>query len=76
MDAMIVLVRNTTWKCGRIEKAIVSYLNERLGGRRRGVVKVKDILRHFKLQGKRRSEYIDAMKRLEKRRIIKIVYPT
>jgi hypothetical protein len=30
------------------------------------------MLQHFKLKGKQKSEFFDAIKRLEKRRIIKI----
>ena len=68
----MVLLRNTTWKCGKIEKSIVSYLNEKLRGRSRKRVKVKDLIRHFRLQGGKRNEFMDAMRRLERRRIIKI----
>jgi len=70
--AIAVLLRNTTWKCGRVERLVVNYMREQT--RRFGRIRtpVKDMLQHFKLKGKQKSEFFDAMKRLEKRRIIKI----
>jgi len=50
------------------------YLNERLRGRNRGV-RIRELLRHFKLRGRKRSEFLDAIRRLERRRIIKIEPP-
>ena len=70
--AIAVLIRNTTWKCGRIERLVVKYLQDRL--LKYGIPKtsIKDMLQHFKFQGKQKSEFFDALKRLEKRRIIRI----
>jgi len=70
--AIAVLLRNTTWKCGRVERLVVTYMREqfRIFGRVR--TPVNDMLQHFKLRGKQKSEFFDAIKRLEKRRIIKI----
>jgi len=72
IKAMAVLVRNTTWKCGRVERLVIEYLRTRL--RIHGVPKtsIREMLQHFKLQGKAKSEFFDALKRLEKRRIIRI----
>lgn len=33
---------------------------------------VKEMLLHFKLNGKKKNEFLDAIRRLEKRRIIEI----
>jgi len=70
--AIAVLLRNTTWKCGRVERLVVNYLREKF--RRRGLAQtpIKEMLQHFRLRGKQKSEFLDAIKRLEKRRIIKI----
>jgi hypothetical protein len=40
----------------------------------RGLIRapVKDMLQHFRFSGKQKSEFLDALKRLEKRHIIKI----
>ena len=70
--AVAVLLRNTTWKCGRIERLVVNYLQNHLRREGQGWSQLKDMVQHFKLQGKQKSEFFDALKRLEKRRIIRI----
>jgi len=70
--AVAVLLRNTTWKCGRIERLVVGYLQNHLRRDGRRWSRIKDMIQFFKLQGKQKSEFFDALKRLEKRRIIKI----
>ena len=70
--AVAVLLRNTTWKCGRIERLVVRYLQSHLQRDGRRWSQIKDMVQHFKLQGKQKSEFFDALKRLEKRRIIRI----
>jgi len=72
MQAIAVLMRNTTWKCGRVERLVVHYLTDQI--RRFGRVKtpITEMLQYFKLKGKQKSEFFDAIKRLEKRRIIRI----
>jgi len=70
--AVVVLLRNTTWKCGRIERLVVRYLQNHLRKDGRQWSQIKEMVQHFKLQGKQRSEFFDALKRLEKRRIIRI----
>jgi hypothetical protein len=72
LKAVAVLLRNTTWKCGRIERLVIEYLNLHL--RRYGTPwsSIKDMIQHFKLKGKQKSEFFDALRRLEKRRIISI----
>jgi len=70
--AIAVLLRNTTWKCGRVERLVVDHLREKF--RKYGLAQtpIKEMLQHFRLRGKQKSEFLDAIKRLEKRRIIKI----
>jgi hypothetical protein len=72
LKAFAILVRNTTWKCGRVERQVVNFLLTQF--RKFGHVKmpIKEILRHFKLSGKEKSEFLDALRRLEKRHIVKI----
>lgn len=72
LSALAVLLRNTTWKCGRVERLVVIYLRDQIRRFGRARTPVRDMLQHFKLKGKQKSEFFDAMKRLEKRRIIKI----
>ena len=70
--AMAVLLRNTTWKCGRIERLVVEYLQSHLRNNGTPWSRIKDMVQAFKLQGKQKSEFFDALRRLEKRRIISI----
>ena len=72
IKAVAVLFRNTTWKCGRIERLIVTYLRKQLHTFGRVRVPIREMLQHFKLDGKRKSDFFDAIKRLVKRNIIKV----
>ena len=70
--SIATLLRNTTWKCGKIERRVVKYLqrrNQRCGSAQ---TPVKDMMQHFELDGKQKSEFLEAIRRLEKRNIIKI----
>ena len=70
--AIAILFRNTTWKCGRIERLVVKYLQHRLQRFGSAQTPVKDMMQHFELSGKQQSEFLEAIRRLEKRNIIKI----
>ncbi|MEM1556082.1 MAG: hypothetical protein QXY57_01670 [Candidatus Bathyarchaeia archaeon] len=71
-NAIVVLLRNTTWKCGKIERLIVEYLQNRL--RKYGVAhsSIGEMAQYFNFNGKQKSELFDALKRLEKRYIVEI----
>jgi ribosomal 50S subunit-associated protein YjgA (DUF615 family) len=71
--AIAILLRNTTWKCGRVERLVVDYLQRQVRRCGRAQTSIKDMLEHFKLKGKRQNEFFEALERLERRRIIKIV---
>jgi len=71
--AIAILLRNTTWKCGRMERLVVNYLRRQIQRCGRAQTPVKDMLQYFKLTGKQKSEFFEAIKRLEKRQIIKTV---
>jgi hypothetical protein len=72
VSSIAVLLRNTTWKCGKVERMIVDYLRKRAQMFGNFHTPVKEMLAHFRVKGKRRNEFLDAIRRLEKRRIIKI----
>jgi hypothetical protein len=72
IKAIAVLVRNTTWKCGRVERLIINYLQTKIRKFGHTKVSVKEMLQHFKLDGKQKNEFLDAVRRLEKRRIIRV----
>jgi DNA topoisomerase IB len=71
--AIVVLIHNTTWRCGKLERLIMKHLYGRrttLGTRE---MPVSDILQSLELAGKKKNELLDAVKRLERRNIIKIL---
>ncbi|MBS7624999.1 hypothetical protein KEJ29_05425 [Candidatus Bathyarchaeota archaeon] len=72
LKAVVVLLRNTTWKCGRVERLIVEYLQSHLIKFGTPRSSIKEITQYFAVNGKSRSELFDALKRLERRRIIEI----
>lgn len=72
MRAIAVLVRNTTWKCGRVERLVVHYLHDQIRRFGRVQTPITEMLQYFKLKGKQKSEFFDAIKRLEKRHIIRV----
>lgn len=72
LRAFAVLMRNTTWKCGRVERLVLDYSRAQLSGFGHVKLPVKEMLFHFKLNGKKKNEFLDAIKRLEKRNIIRI----
>lgn len=71
--AIVVLLRNTTWRCGKLERLIVKYLHREKVGLGKMGTPLADIVQSFKLSGKRKNEFLDAIKRLERRNIIKIL---
>jgi len=73
LRSIAVPLRATTWKCGRVERLLVNYLRTQLQWRGRNELTVRDVMQHFNLKGRRKNEFLDALKRLEKRRIIRIV---
>jgi hypothetical protein len=70
---IVVLIRNTTWRCGKVEKSIVRHLYKRHRNFGRPGVSIRDIMQHLNLVGEKKDECIDALKRLEKRNIVKIL---
>jgi hypothetical protein len=70
--SIATLLRNTTWKCGKIERLVVNYLQRRHQRCGSAQTPVKEIVQYFELNGKDKSEFLEAMRRLEKRNIIKI----
>lgn len=72
LKAVVVLLRNTTWKCGKVERLVVEYLQNHLIKYGTPRSSIKEMTQYFNLNGKQKSEFFDALKRLEKRRIIEI----
>ncbi len=73
--AIVVLIRNTTWRCGKLERSIVKHLHNRNALFGKSEMPVNDILHNFNVTGKKKSEFLDALRRLERRNIIRILSP-
>ena len=69
---IVVLIRNTTWRCGKLEKSIVQHLYKRHENFGKAEVSVKDIMVNLNITGEKKDECLDALRRLEKRNIVKI----
>jgi hypothetical protein len=73
VQTIVVLIRNTTWRCGKVEKSIVQHLHRRHKNFGKPGVSMRDIMQNLNFTGTKRDECIDAIKRLEKRNIVKVV---
>jgi len=72
VKAIVVLIRNTTWRCGKLERLIVKHLHKNTAHFGKPEMPIKDMLQNFKLSGKKKNEFLDALRRLERRNIIRI----
>jgi len=72
VKAIVVLIRNTTWRCGRLERLIVWHLYRRNASFGKPEMSIKDMLQNFSLTGKKKNEFLDAIRRLERRNIVRI----
>ena len=70
---LVVLIRNTTWRCGKVEKSIVRHLLKRHVNFGKPGVSIRDIMQNLNFAGDKKDECIDALKRLERRNIVKIL---
>lgn len=71
--AIVVLIHNTTWRCGKLERLIVCNLHRRnlnFGG---PGIPVEDMIQSFNLSGKKKNEFLDAIRRLERRNIVRVL---
>jgi hypothetical protein len=73
VKTIVVLIRNTTWRCGKLEKSIVRHLRKRHENFGKPDMSVGDIMQKLNFAGEKKSECLDAIKRLEKRNIVKLL---
>jgi len=73
VKTIVVLIRNTTWRCGKLEKSIVRHLYKRHENFGKTEVPVRDIMQNLNFAGEKKNEFLDALKRLEKRNIVKLL---
>lgn len=69
---LVTLIRNSTWRCGKLEKSIVQHLHKRHQNFGKAELSVKDIMLSLNITGEKKDECLDALRRLEKRNIVKI----
>jgi len=74
VKTIVVLIRNTTWRCGKLEKSIVRHLHKKHENLGKTSVSVGDMMQNLNYTGEKKSEFLDALKRLEKRNIVKLLY--
>jgi hypothetical protein len=72
VKTIVILIRNTTWRCGKLEKSIVKHLYKRHENFGKPGVSVRDIMLNLNITGEKKDECLDALRRLEKRNIVKI----
>ncbi len=72
VKTIVVLIRNTTWRCGKLEKSIVRHLYKRHENFGKAEVSVKEIMLNLNITGEKKDECLDALRRLEKRHIVKM----
>jgi hypothetical protein len=72
VKAIVILIRNTTWRCGKLERLIVRNLCRRRAGLGKAGMPIMEMIQSFRLGGKKKSEFLDALKRLERRNIVRI----
>ncbi len=72
VKTIVVLIRNTTWRCGKLEKSIVKHLYKRHENFGKAEVSVKEIMVNLNITGEKKDECLDALRRLEKRNIVKM----
>ena len=73
VKAIVVLIRNTTWRCGRLERSIVKHLCSRHSMFGKSEIPVNEMLQSFEVKGKKKNDFLDALRRLERRNIIRIL---
>ena len=70
---LVVLIRNTTWRCGKLERSIVKHLHKKNENFGKSEMSVNDMMSNLNLAGEKRNEFLDALRRLEKRNIVRLL---
>ena len=70
---LAVLIRNTTWRCGKLEKSIVKHLHKKHENFGKLGVPIGDMMQNLDFAGDKKNEFLDALRRLEKRNIVRLL---
>ena len=73
MRTIVVLIRNTTWRCGKLEKSIVKHLHKKRENLGKKEVSAGDIMHNLNFTSEKKNEFFDALRRLEKRNIVRLM---
>jgi len=73
VHSLVILLKNTTWRCGRLERSIVQHLYKRHANFKSPSATIKELMINLNVAAEKKEEYLDALRRLEKRDIIKIM---
>jgi hypothetical protein len=73
VQTIVVLLKNTTWRCGRLERSIIQHLYKRHTNFKSPSATIKELMINLNIAAEKKEEYFDAIKRLEKRNIVKIM---
>ena len=72
--ALVVLTRKTTWRCGKLERSIVQHLLKLDASFGESRVSPEKLMLDLNITGSEKAyECIDALRRLEKRNVLRIV---
>jgi hypothetical protein len=72
LHTIVILIRNTTWRCGKLEKSIVKHLHKKREDFGKKGVPVGDMMQNLNFTGEKKNEFLDALRRLEKRNIVRL----
>jgi hypothetical protein len=72
VKSVVVLMRNTTWRCGKLERSIIKHLHKRHENFGNSEISIKEMMTHLNLTSEKRNEFLDALRRLEKRNIVRL----
>jgi hypothetical protein len=68
----VVLMRNSSWRCGKLERSIILYLQKKNHLFQKDIP-VKELVNTSSLSEYSKDECLDAIKRLEQRNIIMLL---
>ena len=73
LKTIVVLIRNTTWRCGKLERSVVTHLHRGYQHLGKQGMSVNDIMQNMNLENEKKNELFDAIRRLEKRNIVRLL---
>lgn len=73
VKTIVILIRNSTWRCGKLERLIVKHLHKKSAYFGKPQMSIDEMLTNFNLSGKKRNDFLDAIRRLERRNIVRIL---